>query len=289
MFDLQQLRCFVAVADELHFRRAAERLNMTQPPLSRQIQLLEHSVGTALLERNSRHVRLTQAGRSLLAEARAILRMAENAGLRARRIGTGDAGSVSVGFTAGASYRFLPEAIARWRRQAPDVDLQLKEMVSLAQLDALDAGRLDIGLLRPPIQRQGLHSRCVAREPLIAALPEDSPLAHRDSLRLQDFHGQPLVNYAPDEARYFYDLLAQLFGARGIAPRSVQYVSQIHSVLALVRGGMGMALVPEGASGLRYAGIVYLPLRDEAPATPVELHLVWKQDNDNPALRRLIA
>lgn len=233
-------------------------------------------------------MRLTQAGRSLLAEARAILRLAENAGLRARRIGTGDAGSVSVGFTAGASYRFLPEAIARWRSEAPDVDLQLKEMVSLAQLDALDAGRLDIGLLRPPIQRPGLRSRCVAREPLIAALAEDSPLAQRGSLRLQDFDQQPLVNYAPDEARYFYDLLAQLFGARGIAPRSVQYVSQIHSVLALVRGGMGMALVPEGASGLRYAGIVYLPLQDDAPATPVELHLVWKQDNDNPALRNFI-
>lgn len=288
MFDLQQLRCFVAVADELHFRRAAERLNMTQPPLSRQIQLLEHNVGTPLLERNSRHVRLTQAGRSLLAEARAILRLVENAGLRARRIGAGEAGSVSVGFTAGASYRFLPEAIARWRSEAPDVDLQLKEMVSLAQLDALDAGRLDIGLLRPPIQRPGLRSRCVAREPLIAALAEDSPLAQRGSLRLQDFDQQPLVNYAPDEARYFYDLLAQLFGARGIAPRSVQYVSQIHSVLALVRGGMGMALVPEGASGLRYAGIVYLPLQDDAPATPVELHLVWKQDNDNPALRNFI-
>lgn len=288
MFDLNQLRCFVAVAEELHFRRAAERLHMTQPPLSRQIQMLEHHVGTPLLERNNRSVRLTPAGRSLLAEARTILRLAENASLRARRVGLGEAGTVSIGFTAGAGYRFLPEAIARWRMGLPDVDLQLKEMVSMAQLEALEAGRLDVALLRPPIHREGLNSRCVAREPLIAALPEHDPLAQRPQLAVEDFNLRPFVMYSPDEARYFYDLVAQLFGAHGIRPHYVQYVSQIHSVLALVRGGLGVALVPEAASGLRYEGIVYRPVQPLAPAEPVELHMVWKQGNDNPALPKIV-
>ncbi|WP_434213026.1 LysR substrate-binding domain-containing protein [[Pseudomonas] boreopolis] len=288
MFDLNELRCFVAVAEELHFRRAAERLHMTQPPLSRQIQMLEHHVGAALLERNNRSVRLTPAGRSLLAEARTILRLAENASLRARRVGLGEAGTVSIGFTAGAGYRFLPEAIARWRAQLPDVDLQLKEMVSMAQLEALEAGRLDVALLRPPIHREGFNSRCVAREPLIAALPERDPLAQRPQLALEHFNLRPFVMYSPDEARYFHDLVAQLFGARGIRPHYVQYVSQIHSVLALVRGGLGVALVPEAASGLRYEGIVYRPVHPLVPAEPVELHMVWKQGNDNPALPKIV-
>ena len=138
MFDLNQLRCFVAVAEELHFGRAAARLNMTQPPLSRQIQVLEHIIDAPLLERTSRSVRLTPAGRSFLPEARRILKLAESASQVARRIALGKTGSLKIGFTAAAAYGFLPELVAACRAKLPEVDFSLKEMVSGDQFEALD-------------------------------------------------------------------------------------------------------------------------------------------------------
>ena len=137
MFDLNQLRCFVTVAEELHFGRAAARLNMTQPPLSRQIQVLEHIIDAPLLERTSRSVRLTPAGRSFLPEARRILKLAESASQVARRIAMGKTGSLKIGYTAAAAYGFLPELIAACRARLPEVDFSLKEMVSGDQLEAL--------------------------------------------------------------------------------------------------------------------------------------------------------
>lgn len=288
MLDFNQLRCFVAVAEELHFTRAAERLNMTQPPLSRQIQLLEHAVGAALFTRNNRVVRLTPAGRTLLPEARTILRLVENAGLATRRVSRGEAGRVSIGFTAAAGYDFLPRAIAGWRTSHPDIELQLKEMVSRAQFDALDAGRLDAGLLRPPVTREGLRSRLVESEPLVAALPQDHPLARQDSVAIQAFDDEAVVMFAPDESRYFYDLVANVFSHAGVNPHFGQYVSQVHTVLALVRAGLGLALVPRAAMTLRYEGVVFRPLTGPEPFRPVELHLVWKDGNDNPALASLL-
>jgi DNA-binding transcriptional LysR family regulator len=155
MFDLSQLRCFVTVAEELHFGRAAARLNMTQPPLSRQIQVLEHIIEATLLDRTSRSVRLTPAGKSFLPEAKRILKLADSASQVARRIAMGKTGSIKIGFTAAAAYSFLPELIAACRTRLPEVDLSLKEMVSGDQLEALATGQIDAGLLRPPIGAGG--------------------------------------------------------------------------------------------------------------------------------------
>ena len=137
MFEISQIRCFVAVAEELHFSRAAERLNMTQPPLSRQIRLLEHHVGTQLLDRTSRSVRLTAAGRAFLPEAARILRMAEEAAATARRVAKGERGSLSIGFTAASGYGLLPRVVRLIREQAPGISLTLKELVSGSQLEVL--------------------------------------------------------------------------------------------------------------------------------------------------------
>jgi DNA-binding transcriptional LysR family regulator len=198
VFDLNQLRCFVTVAEELHFGRAAARLHMTQPPLSRQIQLIEHSVGTPLFSRTNRMVRLTPAGRSLLPEAHAILRLAEKARLSALRTGLGEAGRIVIGFTATAADEFLPDMLGRLRRTLPGIDLELREMVSSLQLDALENGQLDVGLLRRgPADREDLDSVCVARETLVAALPLDHPLGQRNGLHLRDFDGQAMVMYSP--------------------------------------------------------------------------------------------
>src|ERR1700756_2427440 len=172
MFDLNQLRCFVAVAEELHFGRAAARLNMTQPPLSRQIQVLEHIIDAPLLERTSRSVKLTPAGRSFLPEARRFLKLAESASQVARRIALGKTGSLKIGYTAAAAYGYLPELIGACRQRLPDVDFSLKEMVSGEQPEALATGQIDPGLLRPPVGRPEFATKRVLAEPLLAAIPK---------------------------------------------------------------------------------------------------------------------
>jgi DNA-binding transcriptional LysR family regulator len=287
MFDLSQLRCFVTVAEELHFGRAAARLNMTQPPLSRQIQVLEHIVEASLLDRTSRSVRLTPAGKSFLPEARRILKLAESASQVARRIAMGKTGSIKIGFTAAAAYGFLPDLIAACRARLPEVDLSLKEMVSGDQLEALASGQIDAGLLRPPMARSELLSVRVVAEPLLVAAPDGHRFATAGAVPLRELDGQPFVMYSPYESRYFHDLLVTQFTRAEILPRYVQHLSQIHSILAMVRAGLGMAIVPEAAAGLNFSGVQLRPLRLRPPA-PVELFLVWRRNDENPLLPSLI-
>ena len=287
MFDLNQLRCFVAVAEELHFGRAATRLNMTQPPLSRQIQVLEHIIDAQLLERTSRSVRLTPAGRSFLPEAKRILKLAETASQVARRIALGKTGSLKIGYTAAAAYGYLPELIGACRQRLPDVDFSLKEMVSGEQLEALATGQIDVGLLRPPVGRPEFATRRVLAEPLLAAIPKKHPLASREQLSIKDFDGQPFVMYSPHESRYFHDLLVALFTQSDVLPRYVQHLGQIHSILAMVRAGLGVSIVPAAAANLKIADVRLRPLKLRTPA-PVELFMVWRRDHENPLLPSLI-
>jgi len=287
MFDLNQLRCFVAVAEELHFGRAAARLNMTQPPLSRQIQVLEHIVDAELLERTSRTVRLTPAGRSFLLEAKRILKLAESAAQVARRIAMGKTGSLKIGFTAATAYGFLPDLIAACRARLPEVDLSLKEMVSADQLEALSTGQLDVGLLRPPVARPEMATQRVVAEPLLAAVPVSHPLAEGETVAIKALDGEPFVMYSPFESRYFHDLLATQFSRANILPRYVQHLTQIHSILAMVRAGAGIAIVPAAAANLNFAGVALKPLSVRWP-TAVELLMVWRRDSDNPLTASLV-
>lgn len=283
MFEFAQLRCFVAASEELHFGRAARRLNMTQPPLSRQIQSLEHAVGASLFERTSRTVRLTPAGRAFLPEARRLLRLAEGAALTARRVARGDAGSVTLGFTAGASYAFLPRLVAACAAAMPDVDLVLREMPTADQMEALAAGRLDAGLVRLPVDRRGVELARVARDAMVLAVPEAHALAAAGvAPGLRDLDRAPFVMYSPTEGRYFYDLVSGLFRAAEVSPDCVQHISQVHTILALVSAGMGAALVPEAARNLGVRGVVLRELTP-APDMVAELHLVWRREQDNPA------
>ena len=259
MFELGHLRCFVAVAEELHFGRAAARLNLTQPPLSRQIQLLEHALEVRLLDRTSRSVSLTRAGHNFLPEARRLLRLAEGAALAARRTASGEAGSITLGFTAASGYDFLPRLITDFRAAAPDIDLVLKEMVSADQLESLTSSRIDVGLVRPPFNRREFFSLCVVREPLLLAVPTGHRFASEETVSVSDLDRQPFVTYSPYEARYFYDLLATIFAEAGVSPHYVQHISQIHSILGLVKAGIGLALVPKAASTLHVEGVVLRP------------------------------
>ena len=249
MFELSQLRCFVAAAEELHFGRAAQRLNMTQSPLSRQIQLLEHILDVKLLERTSRSVALTPAGRVFLIEARRIVRLAESAALSARRVAQGDAGRVAIGFTAVSGYSLLPEIVARARATLPNIELELREMVSGEQIDALLTGLIDIGFVRPPVDRQEFNTLNVLAEPLLVALPDGDPRQAKSTFEPKDFDGQPIIMYARHGAGYFHDMLLRIFDEAQTAPQFVQHVTQIHSMLGLVHAGLAAAIVPEFGVG----------------------------------------
>jgi DNA-binding transcriptional LysR family regulator len=283
MFELSQLRCFVAVAEELHFGRAAARLNMTQPPLSRQVQLLEHALDILLLERTSRSVRLTPAGRAFLPEARRILQLAEGAGLAAKRVARGEEGSIALGCTAAASYALLPRLVAYATAEMPGIDLVLKEMVTVAQIEALASGQLDLALVRHPFDRRVVQSACILRERLLLAVPQDHALAAKPDPSIADLDGQPFIMWSPIEARYFHDLITGLCTAAGATPQHLQYISQTHTMLALVSAGLGLALVPEAGRALRFERVVLREVRSRRPAM-AELHLVWRRDATNPAL-----
>lgn len=287
MFALSRLTCFIAVAEELHFGRAAERLHMTQPPLSRQIQQLEHELGVQLVDRTSRTVTLTAAGIAFLPDARRIVRLAESAELTVRRVPTGDLGTVAMGFTGASAHAVLPLLLRTASEILPDVEIVLREMVSSAQLESLAGGELDLGLIRPTATRPGITTRPLHHEPLVAALPADHTLAQRDRLDVEDFDNQPFVMYSPVDARYFNELLVSTFTAAGVAPRYVQYVTQVHTMLVLVRSGLGLALVPESAMTMQPAAVEFRPVSTVRPR-PVQLNAAWRPENPNPALARLI-
>ncbi|MFB6673442.1 LysR substrate-binding domain-containing protein [Streptomyces sp. NPDC056390] len=288
MFTLAQLVSFVAVAEELHFTRAAERLRMTQPPLSRQIQLLEHDLGVQLLDRTNRSVRLTPAGRTFLNEARHILRQSEHAALAVRQVSAGEAGAIAIGFTAASANSALGTLLEVARSAMPRVEVVLRELVTRDQLEAITEGSLDLGMIRPANTGPDLETRPAVREGLLAALPTGHPLAAREGdLRVEDFDGEEVLMYSPVEARYFHELLVSIFRAAQVTPVFTQYLSQVHSILAMVNAGWGIALVPAAAAQMRFDGIIYKPLSLREPK-PVELNLVWRRNNDNPALEALL-
>ena len=288
MFSLARLSCFIAVAEELHFGRAAERLHMTQPPLSRQIQQLETELGVQLIDRTTRSVTLTPAGVAFLPDARRILQLAEGAALTVKRVPAGDLGTVVIGFTAASAHAVLPRLLDSARANLPDVKLELREMVSAVQIEGLMTGELDLGMARPPLKRPGLVSRPLLHEQLVAALPADHPLVGLPrQLTLTDLDGQDVIMYSPVQARYFNELLISTFTIAGASPRYVQYVTQVHTMLVLVRSGLGIALVPASAATLHPDGVVFRSI-GAFRERPVELDAVWRGDSTNPALLRLL-
>lgn len=281
MFEISQLRCFVAVAEELHFSRAAERMNMTQPPLSRQVRLLEHHVGAQLLDRNSRGVRLTAAGRAFLPEAIRIVRLADEAAYMARRVAKGEQGTLAIGFTATSGYSLLPEVVRRLRERCPGIALTLKELVSTAQVEELDAGQLDLALIRPHRLHGELESVPLATEALMLAIPSREADQWPQEPTLACLHRKPFIMYSAYEARPFYQLLNARFDREGVVPEVVEHIAQVHTMLALVAAGIGAALVSEACTRLQFDGVLLRKVDTE----PVSTVCAYRRDNDNPILQ----
>jgi DNA-binding transcriptional LysR family regulator len=282
MFDLKQIRCFVAVGEELHFGRAAKRLYMSQPPLSRQIQILEHQLDVQLLSRTSRSVILTPAGVVFLHEARRLLAIAENAAHQAQRISRGESGLMRLGFTAGSSYSFLPKMLAQLETSLRGVDIELHEMVTKQQVESLESLAIDVGLLRSTTHLDDLETLCVAREQMMLAVPTGHRLARGRTPRFTDLKNEPFITFSPLDGQYFYGLIDQLFNDAAIPTCYVQKVSQIHSILALVSARQGIALVPESARALHFTGTIMRRIKMQPVSA--ELYLAWKIDNKNPVL-----
>lgn len=280
--ELRQLRYFVAVAEELHFTRAAARLGIAQPALSQQIRRLETTLGVELFSRTKRRVTLTPAGRAFLAEARGTLEQARRAALIARRTAAGELGPLTLGFVGSATDALLPRALPTLRARHPELKVVLREMTSAAQIDALSRGDIDLGLLRPPSPLvPGLRTRLVAREPLVCALPADHPLARRERLTPGDLHGQPFVLFPRRQGPWLYDLItAYCRGADGAAPNVVQEAVMMQTITALVAAGTGLSLVPASQQAITRKGLAYRPLVNP-PMT--DLAAAWPSTGHNPA------
>ena len=243
--ELNQLRYFVAVAEELNFRRAAKRLNMTQPPLSRHIALLEHTLGTPLFDRTNRSVRLTPAGRRLLADAADILTRTESAVLAARQAAQGRAGQIELGFVPSACVEVVPRIAARIRRDMPDVDLTLREVMTTEAIESLQAGSLDFGICRLPRVPVDLPLEKLWSEPFILAAPKNHPFLTEPDFDITDLNGVDFVGYSSERGGFLAEVVQGYLNANGVLPHYTYRVAQSHTIMSLVNEGMGVALVPD--------------------------------------------
>jgi DNA-binding transcriptional LysR family regulator len=285
--ELRHLRYFVAVAEELHFGRAAARLHLAQPPLSRQIRQLEGELGVPLFERDKRHVRLTDAGAVFLAEARAMLAGAEQAAQAARRAARGEVGRLTVGFIGAASYSVLPGIVQAFRARYPDAELVLQELTTAEQLAALRAGTIRVGLVRPPVADAALAAETVLREPLVVALPAGHALATEPRVAVAALAGEPWVLFPRRLAADLYEQILALCARAGFRPRLAQEAVQMQTVVRLVGAGVGVSLVPRSVETLHSAGVAYRPLADAM--AEVEMAVAWRRDDGSALLRQFLA
>lgn len=284
--ELRQLRYFVAVAEELHFRRAAARLHISQPPLSQQVRQLEEELGTQLLTRNRRRVELTPAGEAFLHDARAILGELDGAVGTAQRIGSGQAGRLRINFVGSALVSIIPAAVQAFRRDRPGVEVEMRERPTAEQLRAVRAGSVDLGFVRPPIDDlDGLRAEVVLREPTVAVLPSSHPLAGGARISMARLAGESLVLFPRSQAAGYHDLLISALARGGPPPRVVQYAPEMTTIIGLVAAGMGFSLVPASVSRLGLDGVTYRPVTG-APHS--ELVAVTRADDTSPLVRTFV-
>lgn len=282
----EYLRYFVAVAEELHFGRAAARLSMAQQPLSRQIQRLESEVGVRLFKRTTRRVTLTPAGEVFLEETRKTLDALDRAVGEARRAERGEVGTLRVGYTATALYNLLPEVVRSFRESFPGVRLDLSEMGSAELEGAILAGDVQAAFLYGFAGGAGVESVVLRDERIVAALPEDHPMAGRDAVCLRELAEEPFVFYPRHRGPGLYDRLIGFCREAGFSPEVAQEAAQEHTVVGLVASGVGVALVFDCMKKLGRSGVVYLPIADVDAS--VELGLLWRADDPSPSLRAFV-
>jgi DNA-binding transcriptional LysR family regulator len=288
--EMRHLRYFIAVAEELHFTRAAERLHIGQPPLSHAIQQLEADVGARLFERTKRWVRLTEAGKLFLVDARRILALSEQAADTARRAERGEAGELRIGFTFSTPLTPLfATAINRYRADFPAVSLTLHEMSTLRQLDALAARTLDLGFIRPidGAIPDTLALTALREDPLVAVLPTTLALAQQAAVSISDLEHLPFVMYPQSAGTGIYPQIFRLCRAAGFVPRIGQEAGEASTIIGLVAAGCGVSLLPGSFDRIRMDGVCYRPIID--PGATTTLLLVQRAAERAPLVDAFVA
>lgn len=288
--ELRHLRYFVTVAEELHFTRAAERLHIAQPPLSQQIQALEAELGVTLFERTRRSVALTEAGKQFLISARQILADTERAAETARRAARGEVGELRIGIIVSLPLtRLIPEAINDYRHRYPEVTLQLRDMTTLMQLQAVLDGKLDVGFSRRPEEGvpDGLNVIQLQRDPLCAVIHESHPLADQPTLSLAQLRDEPFILYPSDAGSGIQRQILRLCATHGFIPRVEQEAREATTHIGLVSARLGTAILPYTVSCIHADGVRYIPLSDPGAATT--LILTTRQHEASPLVQRFVA
>lgn len=285
--ELRHLRYFVAVAEELHFGRAARRLNLAQPPLSQQIRSLENTLGMVLLLRTSRKVELTEAGRLFLDQARLVLAQAAKARQTMHDVHRGEAGRISIGYVTSAVYALVPAILREFNRGRPKVEIRCFEMNTVEQQLALEARQIQVGFNRTPLDDPTLHVETLSKEHFALALPSHHPRAKQEKLRLRNFANEGFIMFGRGQGTAIYDGIIASCQRAGFSPRQTQEASGIQTVLALVAAGLGVALVPASLQNLKRPGVIYREL-PPADTQEVELALVWRRDDRSAAVAAFV-
>ncbi|MFC8259346.1 LysR family transcriptional regulator [Streptomyces sp. NPDC057291] len=286
--ELRHLSAFIAVAEELHFGRAAKRLQMAQPPLSQQIRQLEKELGVQLFERNTRSVRLTSAGESFLQPVRTVLDDLDTAVRAARAAGRGEYGRVTIGFAGASSHETLPLLTRAVRAAHPALELVMKgQTYADVALAGVADGSLDLGFVRLPVTRPGVQYRVIDEEELVCALPSDHPLARLERVPIEVLAQEPFVSFPANTGSTVRDATVGACEAAGFNPRVVQEAPDSYTILALVAAGVGVTLTVTSCQHIQQNGLVYRPLA--GPPIRLQAALAWRTDNPSAALRAVLA
>jgi DNA-binding transcriptional LysR family regulator len=284
--ELRHLRSFCAVADLLSFIQASRRLHLSQPALSAQIQALESDLGVQLLERTRRTVKLTPAGLVFRQEAQNILQSVEAARLRIHQIASGEAGHLRIGFVASAALEIVPTIVLAFRRNHPNVSLDLLNIRTTDQLSLLEQDKLDVGFLRLPVSSPHLTITPLHKEPFTLVLPRGHRLARKKNFSLRELEREPFVAYGRQWAPGFYDRWVRIFVSAGFSPTVIQEAGEMATVLALVSAGAGVAVVPQGIVARRPPTLVTKPLPSNAPQS--EIGIAIRRNQHSPLIENFV-
>ena len=284
--ELRQLRYFVAVAEERHFGRAAKKLRLSQPPLSTQIKGLEEELGVKLFQRSTRQVALTDAGRTFLERAEGILEAVEEAKEAAKGADEGVGGRLEIGFISSATLGLLPPAIRLFRERFGGVEIELRELTSAQQIDALYAGEIRVGLVRLPLRAPGLRFEPLQEESFLVALPSGHPLEALESVPLEAMVDQPLIFFTRQLMPSLHAQIVELFQRVGAFPNVVQHAVHLQTIVGLVASDVGLAILPEPAKRLSREGVVYRSL--DAPDATSWVGLAWVEGDESKQVKNFI-
>lgn len=277
--ELRHLRYFIAVAEELHFGHAAARLNISQPPLSQQIQILEQQIGARLFARTNRSVSLTEAGRQFLADSRQILSQVDDAAARAARLHHGETGELRIGFTSSAPFiKAVSDTLSTFRRRYPDVHIQTRETNTREQIVPLNEGALDLGLMRNTQLPETLVWERVLREPLLAMVPRDHPLASQPRVSLRELAREPFVFFDPHVGTGLYDDILGLLRRYDLTPTIAQEVGEAMTIIGLVAAGLGVSILPASFRRVQLSEMCWLPIEEQDAVS--EMWLVWSKHRE---------